>query len=125
MDYSITEGKERTKVSLQATTMGDGLVVRIYNEHPHIGAVSIGEYDFTNQRASVSVMTRLGHKDDAVAQKAAHSISKSTRKTVCVVTGIHLDNITTDEISKIMENSDHLVEELVEHITKLDQMGVS
>jgi len=120
MDYSFTTGKERTLVNLQATTMGDGLVVRIFNENAHIGAVSIGEYDFTNQRASVSVVTRLGHKDDVVAQKAAHSISKFTRKTVCVVTGIHLDNITTDEMTRILENSDQLLKELVKHLTNLD-----
>ena len=124
MDYSFTAGKERTKVNLQATAMGDGLVVRIFNENAHIGAVSIGEYDFSNHRASVSVMTRLGHKDDVVAQKAAHSISKLTRKTVCVVTGIHLDNITTDEMAQILKYSDLLVIELVNHI-KVDRMGIS
>jgi gallate decarboxylase subunit D len=120
MDFNFTRGKGRLGVILQASTMGDGLVVRIFNKNAHIGAVGIGEYDFNNNRASVSVVTRLGHKDDSIAQKAAYSISKSTRKTVCVIAGIHLDGITTDEITQILGNSDYLVEELISQLKATD-----
>jgi hypothetical protein len=121
MDLSFTKGKERNRVNLHAVSMGEGLIVRIFNENAHIGAVSIGEYDFNNQRASVSVMTRLGHKDDSIAQKAAYSISKMTQKTVCVVVGIHLDHITRDEITQITKNANHLIEELINNLRKLTQ----
>lgn len=40
-----------------------------------------------------------------MAQKAAHSISKSTSKAVCVIVGIHLDNITESEVTQSLENS--------------------
>jgi gallate decarboxylase subunit D len=119
MELNFTKGKGRTRVDLQAASMGDGLVVRIFNENAHIGAVSIGEYDFTNQRASVSVMTRLGHKDDSIAQKASYTICKMTRKTVCVVVGVHVDNITQDEIVQITENARYLIEELIGNLGKL------
>jgi len=111
--YEITKGKGRTSVNLMASKMGSDLVVSIYNENAHIGAVAVGEYDFENERASVSVVTRLGHKDDAIAQKAAYLISKSTKMPVCVIAGVHLDNITEEEISKIMENSMIAVEEFI------------
>lgn len=116
LEYDLTAGNERTQVFLQAVAMGEGLVIRIYNENPHLGAVSLGEYDFASQRPSVSVITRLGHKDDAVAQKAAYVITKATRKTVCVVAGIHLDNITNNEINQIMENTDHLIKMFLDQL---------
>jgi gallate decarboxylase subunit D len=115
-EYNLTSGMGRTQVSLQAIAMGEGLVVRIYNENPHIGAISLGEYDFTNQRPSVSVVTRLGHKDDTLAQKAAYTLTKATHKTVCVVAGIHIDNITDNEITDILANSDRLVKDLLKQL---------
>ena len=109
----ITKGEGRTKVSLTAHYIGSDLVVYIYNQNAHIGAVAIGEYDHRIKRASTSVITRLGHKEDVVAQKAAHSISKSMRKPVCVIAGIHLDNTTAAEITEILQNSSRLVNEFI------------
>ncbi|MDP2932089.1 MAG: hypothetical protein Q8O05_06315, partial [Chloroflexota bacterium] len=82
-------------------------------DYAHIGAVAVAEYDHKEGRASCSLITRLGHKDDAVAQKAAYLISKRTRKPACVIAGIHLDDITRDEIEQIMENAAHLVDEYI------------
>ena len=59
MEYALTRGEGRFQVSLLATTIGIDLLVRIFNENANIGAVAIGEYDFKNKRASVSVITRL------------------------------------------------------------------
>jgi hypothetical protein len=120
---ALTRGEGRTKVSLTAYGIGDGFIVCIHNENPHIGAIALGEYDYSSQRASTSVITRLGHKDDTIAQKAAYLISKSKRKPVCVIAGIHLDNITETEINEIMENSSVLVKEFIvegyeQHATK-------
>jgi hypothetical protein len=110
--YELSTGKGRTRVSLLAYYVGSDLIVCIYNENAHIGAVALGEYDHQEKRASCSVITRLGHKDDVVAQEAAHSISKRTRKPVCVVVGIHLDKIIASEIDGILENAGSLVARL-------------
>jgi gallate decarboxylase subunit D len=106
----LSEGQGRTRISLEASAIGRDLIICIYNDSPHIGAVAVGEYDFEHQRASVSVMTRLGHKDDALAQSCAHDISRSTHKPVCVIAGVHLDDIKLDEIKLIQSNTHLLVE---------------
>lgn len=111
--YEITKGEGRTKVRLSVHYIGSDLVVYIYNQNAHLGAVAIGEYDHRSKRASTSVITRLGHKEDVVAQKAAYSISKSSKKPVCVIAGVHLDNITETEITQILENASHLVDEFI------------
>lgn len=111
--YELTRGEGRTRVNLRADNMGSDLVVSIYNENAHVGAVAVGEYDHERERASVSVITRLGHKDDAIAQKTAYLISKSIKRPVCVIAGVHLDNITKEEIDKILENTVSAVEEFI------------
>jgi gallate decarboxylase subunit D len=104
MSYEVARGNGKTRIVIQADPMGDGLAVRIFNEGVHIGAVAVGEYDTTHQRVSVSVITRLGHKDDAIAQKAAYLICKEVKKPVCVIAGAHIDNIQNQEIDLIQEN---------------------
>lgn len=110
--YKLITGKDRIKVSLSAYRMGDGFIISIFNENAHIGAVAVGEYDLKEKRVSCSVLTRLGHKDDAVAYQAAHAVSKCTKKPVCVVAGIHLDKITESEIDSILKNAKNLVSQL-------------
>jgi hypothetical protein len=117
MENIISRGEGRLRVDIRAFTIGTDWIVQIFNENAHIGAVALGEYDFKNERASVSVLTRLGHKDDVVAQRAAYSISKSTRKTVCVVAGIHLNDITPAEITRLTENALGAVQDFLKQLT--------
>ncbi len=107
--YRASRGHGRTRVSLWADYMGSDLVVCIYNEGAHLGAVAVAEYDFKEERACSSVITRLGHRDDEVAKKQAHIIARQTKKPVCVTAGIHLDDITQEEIVKILAEVDKMV----------------
>lgn len=109
------QGSDRTAVTLEYCKMGEGFIVRIYNENPHIGAVAVGDYDAMEKRSSCSLITRLGHKDDIIAMNTAHKISKLTKKPVCVIVGIHIDNITQEEIKEVTENCNHLVDVLLQY----------
>ena len=111
--YELSCGEGRGEVRLWAEATDETLVVMLYNSAVHIGAVAVGEYDSAHDRASVSVVTRLGHKDDAVALRAAHTISKATHQPVCVVAGIHLDDITGAEIDTLLVNAESVVAELL------------
>ncbi|MFC1932203.1 hypothetical protein ACFLXU_01035 [Chloroflexota bacterium] len=109
--HEITKGEGRMRISLSAQGLGQDLIVSIYNKNAHIGAVAMSEYDHKADRTSTSVITRLGHKDDVIAQKAAYLISKHTKRPSCVIVGVHLDNITDKEIEKLLENADSLVKD--------------
>ncbi|MBI2979325.1 MAG: hypothetical protein HYY41_00595 [Chloroflexi bacterium] len=109
----LTRGEGRGKVSLSAQSIGDDIVVSIYNENGHIGAVAVAEYDHKEKRTSTSVITRLGHKDDAIAQKAAYLITRQTKKPSCVIAGVHLDDITQEEIQKCLENAESLIRDFL------------
>jgi len=73
------------EVSISARLTGDDLVVLFYNKKAHIGAVAVADFDHKEKRASVSVITRLGHKEDIVAYNAAHLLCKQTRRAICVI----------------------------------------
>lgn len=103
--------------------LGHDLVVCIYNENAHLGAAAVGEYDHEEGRASSSVITRLGHRDDEVAKKQAHFIARHTRKPVCVISGIHLDNITKQEIEEILSQAESLVSEFLDRLDKESAAG--
>lgn len=109
----LSRGGGKTRVRLSAYELGSDLVMCIHNENAHIGAVAVSEYDNKEQRVSTSVITRLGHKDDAIAQKAAYSVAKYTRKPVCVIAGIHIDDITREQIKQVVENVDALIEDFL------------
>jgi hypothetical protein len=113
VEYELTKGEGRARVNVTVSSMGSDLVVRIYNENAHVGAVAVGDYDYEEESASVSVITRLGHKDDALAGEAAYLLSKSTRRPVCVIAGVHLDDITRAEIDRILANSKLAVNEII------------
>ena len=117
-EHEITKGEGRTRLSLSVQGFGGDLVVLICNENAHIGAVAVGEYDHKEKRASTSVITRLGHKDDAIAQKAAYLISRRTKKPSCVIAGVHLDDITEEEIRQFLANANSLVEDFLGGLEK-------
>lgn len=112
-DWHHEGGEGRTKVSLDAHRVGDDLVVRLYNDFAHLGAVAVAQFDGESGRVSVSTITLPGHKDDAVAQRAAYLIGKATRRPVCAIAGIHLDDITPEEIGQLTANAEGVVEEFV------------
>ncbi|MFC2021007.1 hypothetical protein ACFLU1_04355 [Chloroflexota bacterium] len=109
----LHKGEGRTRICLTVESLGDDTVVCIYNKSAHIGAVAVGDYDLKEDRTSVSVITRSGHKDDTIAQRAAYLISKHTKNPSCVIAGVHLDNISTEEIQKLVVNSEMLVNEFL------------
>lgn len=106
----LCKGQGRSEVKLKADPLGNDLVVYLYNESAHIGAVAVGEPDPEHRNASVSLITRLGHKEDGVVQRAAYRISKSLNRTVCVIAGIHLDRATGAEIKLLVRNASLAVE---------------
>ena len=114
----LSQGEGRTKIELRAFYLGGDLVVFIYNQNAHLGAVAVGEYDREEGRASSSVITRLGHRDDEIAKRQAHLIAKHTKRPVCVISGVHLDNITSEEIDQILAHASSLVNHLLNQLER-------
>jgi len=117
VDFEINEGTGKTGLTLSARYMGNDIVVTIVNKNAHIGAVALAEYAFQEERTSVSVITRLGHKDDTIARKVAYSITKNSKRTSCVIAGIHIDKISESEMLEIEHNCNVLISHFIEFLT--------
>jgi gallate decarboxylase subunit D len=112
----FSQGTGRTRVQLSTQRIGSDLIVCIFNRQGHLGAVAVADFDFGENRASTSVITRLGHKDDQVAYTAAYKICSRIRKPVCAIAGIHIDHITKEEIAQIIRNCDALLKKYLDAI---------
>lgn len=108
----LSEGAGRTRVSLSTNAIGSDLIVYLFNDSAHLGAVAVAEYSREEDRTSTSVITRLGHKDDMIARNTAHKLSKMLKSPVCAIAGIHVDGITETEIGEILRNCEKLAEKL-------------
>ena len=114
---SLNAGKGRTKVSLSARWIGKDLIIYLFNGQGHLGAVAMADFCREEKRASSSVITRLGHRDDAIAVGAAQQLCRKLKRPVCTIAGIHLDAISQDEIAEIVRNCGLLVERLAGQLT--------
>lgn len=108
-DLELSVGEGRLQVELRSHTMGKDRIVFIYNGKEHLGAVAVAEYSHSDQRASASVISRYGHRDDQIARSAALAIARKTKRAVCVIVGVHLDQATRQEIDQLVKNSEKLV----------------
>ena len=50
------------------------------------------------------------------AHIGAHSITRYTKKPVCVIAGIHIHNITRQEIDQVLENTTSLIDKFLSEI---------
>ena len=121
----LREGSGRTEVALSAQSIGNDLVVCLFNDQGHLGAVAVAEYSKEENLVSTSVITRPGHKDDSAAYRAAHYLCKQLKTPVCAIAGIHVDAITEDEIAQILKNCDTLLEKFSRQITFHITQGAS
>ena len=112
----LCAGNERTQVQLVAWPLGKDWLVVITNANGHVGAVAVGECDAESGRASSSVLTMAGHRDDLIAKPQAQALAKALRRRVVVVAGVHVEHPTTAEIEAIVANAATLVRELAHQL---------
>lgn len=92
-------------------------------DQPHIGTISIGipcpSLKIPNQLSStISTYVFIGHKDDIIANKIAHEISKRMNKKVVVIAGIHFHHLSKKDIKLVVKKSEVICQELIELFQK-------
>lgn len=102
---------------------GDWLVIVAGGTMPHIGCTVLAMPRESirgdgNLSSTASVLNVTGHKDVEICRYVAEKIAACTGKTVVCTGGIHIDEITSDQISSIREMTVEMTERLVEAIFK-------
>lgn len=122
MDFVIKTNEEAYDLEAHVRLIGNDLLVAIWGgEKPHIGAVSVAQprpslKDPDAMSATASVFCFVGHKEDELAKAASEILAAALNTHVVVTAGIHWDNITKEGIQKVIDNSEILVDLILEKI---------
>ena len=120
---NLTKKFKTYDINCSAIKMGKDWNISIYGgDIPHIGALALGIprpslEDSNKISSSVSVLTITGHKEDVIVQKTAKILSSTLNSTVIVGCGIHIDNITFQDIQSLNVLIDDLINELIYKIS--------
>jgi hypothetical protein len=101
----------------------DVLVILSGGTKPHIGSIAAAHTrpSLTDEKivsSTSSVYNFLGHKDHVIAQRVAEMLSSRLDRNVVAVAGFHIDKITQEGISRVVENCDELAKEIYNEIVK-------
>jgi len=115
------EKEGRFEISATVKPLGEDLLIVLKGGKSHIGAVAIGEprpslRDEGKISATGSVYTFLGHKEDVIAKEMAEEVAKGLRKRTVVVAGMHWDEISPEEIEKVIEACHRLTKKIIKEV---------
>lgn len=100
----------RITLVLEGRDVGGDLLITLTGGAAHIGAAALAYRDFETERTTVSVLSAPGHKEEEIALRGARTVSRALNKTVLFAAGIHLDDITPEEIAEIEEACAEIIE---------------
>jgi hypothetical protein len=104
---------DKWKVDLDVHEIGNDLLILLKGgEKPHIGAVAMA-FPYKNT-ASASLLSVYGHKDGEIAKPLAEKVAKKLNKTVVLIAGLHIENATEEDIKRLIDNSNIIIEEFLE-----------
>ncbi|HJH30978.1 MAG TPA: hypothetical protein C5S50_02030 [Methanosarcinaceae archaeon] len=109
----IKQNAGRIELVLERKTVGNDYIITLTGGNEHVGAAAVGMYDEKSARASASVISLPGHRDDGIALDCARRVSAVTMTATVFIVGIHLDNITEDEIGEIIAASKQMTDKLI------------
>ena len=86
-------------LTLTVERAGRDLLCRVHGGEVHIGSTALSEW--RGGRAHTRCLSAEGHREEAIARHAAHTLCGAARCTVTCVAGIHFDGISRADIEAI------------------------
>jgi hypothetical protein len=115
----------KIEVTLEAKKIGEDYLLILTGGEKHVGAVAVGLFEEKSQRASSSVITMPGHREEYLALQGARQVSRATKKTSVFVVGIHQDNISLEEIRDIVSATEEMVESFIAFYEEEKEEGLT
>ena len=119
-EFTIKTDTGEYDLSASVRLIGEDVLVAIWGgEVPHIGAVAVAQprpslKDPRVTSASASVICLVGHKEDELVKAAAEILAAALETQVVVTAGIHWDNLAPDAIQRIVQNSEILIDMILQ-----------
>jgi hypothetical protein len=100
----------------------DIVVTVIGGDTPHVGAAAVASPRKSLKRdgtisATASVLCVMGHQDDIPARIAALRLAGTLNATAEVTVGLHIDDAAEEDIIKIQNNFDELIDSIIGKFT--------
>lgn len=103
----INRKLNRIEIQLTAFEMGKDICVILTGGEAHLGSVTIGVQDYSSETFPIGT-----HKEYVITEMLGEILEKRYSGNFAICCGIHLDNITKEEISDIASLSCQIVEEM-------------
>ncbi len=106
-------------VTAEVKIIGNDLMISVWGgTAPHIGSISVSVprpslNDDTKISSTSSVINIIGHKDEIVARMFSEKLASIFNKNSIATAGIHIDQITDDQLSIIMKNIADLCNDII------------
>jgi hypothetical protein len=119
-EFTVKTEEDSYNLSAGVRLIGEDVLVAIWGgEKPHIGAVAVAQprpslKDPDVTSATASVICLVGHKEDELAKASAEILAAALNTRVVVTAGIHWDNLDPEGIRRIIQNSEILVEMILQ-----------
>lgn len=111
---SLNKQNGRVIIDLKAIYVGEDLIIIISGgDRPHVGAVSYGGQEFENKEFKDNTIIYKNHKEHIISQIFSQRIAEVFKGNYIISAGIHLDNITKEEIEIVQRMSEELLEEII------------
>jgi len=101
----------RVAVAIELRAVGGDWLALLTGGEAHLGACALGVWDEASGRASGSVLTAPGHREEGVALEAARRLASAARGRVVVGAGIHYPEVTVAEIDTAVSLCERLAAE--------------
>ena len=121
--FQLARKVSRIEIMLEAKEIGEDYLLTLTGGREHIGAVAVGLFDERSQRASSSVLTLPGHREEQLALLGARQVSKATKKTIVFIAGIHQDNINPEEIKEIVSTAEEMIQNFIDFYEKKNKLA--
>lgn len=104
----------RVKIDLKANYVGEDLIIVVSGgDVPHVGAISYGGEGFRNKDFEKNTIIYGNHKEYIISQRFSQRIGDIFKGNYMISVGIHLENITGEEIKIVIKLSEELLEEII------------
>lgn len=122
LNQELKAEEGRISILMKAMLLGNDMCVIVSGgDSPHIGCtiLSVPRPSLDNRNiisSTESVLNLTGHKDDDALKIVARLLSSGLNKNVVVTGGIHVDNITKEEINIVIKLLKGCTEKLIKLI---------
>ncbi len=103
----LNSGSGRTALSYNIELWGEDISVHIDGGASHVGSVSIAEGGF------IETISFEGHKEGFLTEPLAKKLAAEFSCRVVVTGGVHLDDITKEEINVILKQNEEVLPKVI------------